>query len=202
MRGARDDIFRTRMNSLEPFTSRLEAAWADGERNGAALWRLMRRDGFSGGLRVVTEWMTRKRKQCSGSAAPCSVTVPSARTVAKMMTTERDRPSDPAVRILAIIDKAVPDLRVARDLLNRFHGLIRGRDEAGLDGWIVDAEAGLMASFTAGIVQDIAAVRAALTEPWSNGQTEGQNTKLKLTKRQMYGRAKLDLLRARLMGAT
>ena len=45
-------------------------------------------------------------------------------------------------------------------------------------------------------------MQAALKEPWSNGQTEGQNTKLKLIKRQMYGRAKLDLLRARLLGAS
>jgi transposase len=36
---------------------------------------------------------------------------------------------------------------------------------------------------------------------WSNGQTEGQITKLKLVKRQMYGRGKLDLLQARLIGA-
>jgi transposase len=43
---------------------------------------------------------------------------------------------------------------------------------------------------------------AALTEPWSNGQTEGQITKLKLVKRQMYGRGKLDLLRARLVVPT
>ena len=50
-----------------------------------------------------------------------------------------------------------------------------------------------------GIVSDLAAVRAALTEPWSNGQTEGQITKLKLVKRQMYGRARLDLLRARII---
>ncbi len=40
---------------------------------------------------------------------------------------------------------------------------------------------------------------AAIVEPWSNGQTEEQITKLKLVKRQMYGRANLDLLRARLM---
>jgi transposase len=46
---------------------------------------------------------------------------------------------------------------------------------------------------------DQQAVAAAITEPWSNGQTEGQRTKLKLVKRQMYGRAKLDLLRARLV---
>jgi transposase len=46
-----------------------------------------------------------------------------------------------------------------------------------------------------------AAVRAAMTLPRSNGQTEGQITKLKLVKRQMYGRAKIDLLQARLIGA-
>jgi len=41
-----------------------------------------------------------------------------------------------------------------------------------------------------------------LVQPWSNGQTEGQITKLKLVKQQMYGRAKVDLLQARLIGAT
>ena len=45
-------------------------------------------------------------------------------------------------------------------------------------------------------------MRAAIVSPWSNGQTKGQITKLKLVKRQMYGRAKLDLLEARLIGAT
>ena len=183
LRGARGDIFRTRTNSLEPFIAQLDTAWVNGERNGAALWRLMRRAGFRGGVRVVTEWMTRKRKECLGSASAGSLTAPSARSIAKMMTTEPDQPSDTAAQILAVIDKAVPDLGVARDLLNRFHGLIRGRDHAGLDSWITDAEAGLMTSFAAGIVQDVAAVKAALTEPWSNGQTEGQNTKLKLMKR-------------------
>ena len=48
---------------------------------------------------------------------------------------------------------------------------------------------------------DGSAVRAAISLPWSNGQTEGQITKLKLVKRQMYGRGKIDLLQARLIGA-
>ena len=48
---------------------------------------------------------------------------------------------------------------------------------------------------------DGSAVAAALSLPWSNGQTEGHVTKLKLVKRQMYGRAKPDLLRARILGA-
>jgi transposase len=56
-----------------------------------------------------------------------------------------------------------------------------------------------LASFAAGIRADQNAVAAAIVEPWSNGQTEGQITKLKLVKWQMFGRAKLDLLRARLV---
>jgi transposase len=50
-------------------------------------------------------------------------------------------------------------------------------------------------------MKDRDAVRAAITEPWSNGPTEGQINKLKLVKRMMYGRAKIDLLEARLIGA-
>jgi transposase len=58
----------------------------------------------------------------------------------------------------------------------------------------------LIASFANGITRDRTAVGAAIGEPWSNGQTEGRITKLKLVKRQMYGRGKLDLLEAGLIG--
>ncbi len=54
-------------------------------------------------------------------------------------------------------------------------------------------------TFARGLEQDEAAVRAALTTPWSNAQAEGQITKLKLLKRQMYGRASFDLLRRRIL---
>jgi transposase len=54
-------------------------------------------------------------------------------------------------------------------------------------------------TFAQGLAKDGRAVRAALTTPWSNGQTEGQVTKLKLLKRQMYGRASFDLLRRRVL---
>jgi transposase len=54
-----------------------------------------------------------------------------------------------------------------------------------------------MRQFAEGLCQDLAAVRNAVTSPWSNGQTEGQVNRLKMLKRQMYGRANFDLLRAR-----
>ncbi len=54
-----------------------------------------------------------------------------------------------------------------------------------------------MESFATGLEQEGAAVRAALTTPWSSGQVEGQITRLKLLNRQMNGRAGLNLLRHR-----
>jgi transposase len=203
VRAARTDMFRSRMSSLDPFLTQREAAWTGGCHNGAALWRAMKSVGFIGGPRVVTEWATRKRKEegtTTTDKRPCKA--PSARRIARMMTTNRDKLSTTVARTIAIIWEAVPDLTMARDLLDRFHRLIQHRKDANLDAWITDAKSGLMASFANGIVQDHAAVNAALTEPWSNGQTEGHNTKLKLVRRQMYGRAGLDLLKARLLGAT
>jgi CheY-like chemotaxis protein len=83
--------------------------------------------------------------------------------------------------------------------LNGF--LIRRKTEEGLIPWIERARASLVASFASGVAKDEAAVRAAISSLWSNGQTEGQITRLKLVKRQMYGRGKIDLLQARLIGA-
>jgi transposase len=203
VRGARNDIFRSRMSSLEPFLAQLETAWAAGSRNGAALWRAMKAKGFTGSLRVVSEWATRQRKD-EGTATRDKRPgkTPSARSIARMMTTERDTLSKAVARTVAMIGDAVPGLTAARDLLDRFHRIVQHRKDKRLDHWLADAKTGLMSSFASGIGQDSAAVRAALTEPWSNGQTEGRNTKLKLVKRQMYGRANLDLPRARLVGVT
>ena len=79
--------------------------------------------------------------------------------------------------------------------------MLRSGKDDGLEGWIGEAIATPLASFVASIRADRKPVAAAITEVWSNGQTEGQITRLKLVKRQMYGRAKLDLLRARLITA-
>ncbi len=201
VRGGRTDVFRSRMSSLDPFSRQLETEWESGCRNGSELWRRLKAAGFVGSLRVVTEWTTRRRRD----ADPTSVTAgpqktPSARSIARLMTTERSRPSKEGARAMAIIEGAVPDLIAARDLTDRFHQIIQRRKDTELEPWIADATPSLMASFATGITRDQAAVQAALQQPWSNGQTEGQNTKLKLVKRQMYGRAKLDLLRARLVG--
>ena len=93
---------------------------------------------------------------------------------------------------------ACPDDRIGPWVL--ISGIWYKKVEADLVPWIGDAGESLLASFANGIMRDSAAVQAAIVQPWSNGQTEGQITKLKLVKRQMYGRAKIDLLEARLIG--
>lgn len=79
--------------------------------------------------------------------------------------------------------------------------MIRRKSQPNLDLWLDRARTSIVASFANGVIKDKAAVDAAIDSPWSNGQTEGQITKLKLVKRQMYGRGKLDLLQARMLGA-
>jgi transposase len=83
-----------------------------------------------------------------------------------------------------------------------FVGLIKERRPDGLRGWFIEAGRSGVAEFVTfanGLTCDIGAVRAAPEHKWSNGQTEGQVHRLKLVKRQMYGRGKLDLLRARVL---
>ena len=65
--------------------------------------------------------------------------------------------------------------------------------------WLQSAKGTALASFAANLIRDQAAVLAALQMPWSNGQVEGQVHRLKLVKRQMYGRASFDLLRLRVL---
>lgn len=169
-------------------------------RNGAELWRRVKTNGFRGSIRVVTEWATRCRRAEKADADSLR-RVPSARTIAQLMTTGRDTLSKSETVTIAAIEDGVPLLVEARAVISAFHAMIRKKAEAELDAWIERASAGLVASFANGVAKDRAAVGAAIVTPWSNGQTEGQITKLKLVKRQMYGRAKLDLLEARLIGA-
>jgi transposase len=118
------------------------------------------------------------------------------------MATGRDTLSKSETVTIAAIEHGVPLLVEDREVIIAFHTMIRKKACADLDPWLDRACANLVASFANGVTKDKAAINAAITTLWSNGQTEGQITKLKLIKRQMYGRAKLDLLQARLIGAT
>lgn len=133
----------------------------------------------------------------SGTPARC----PAPRALARLLTTARDKRTHAEAVILATAEGAIPDLVAARGVADAFHALIRGRDGAGLDAWIETALASPLESFAKGVAADRATVAAAIETPWSNGQTEGQICRLKTLKRQMGGRANVDLLKARMLTA-
>ena len=197
VRGGRAEPFRPRASSLEPWLDSLNAEWDGGCRNGAELWRRLRADGFPGALRVVTEWATRRRRDEGSAPARC----PGSRTLARLLTLARDTLTRAEAIVVAAVTRAVPEIIAARETVDAFHRLIRSREADGLDPWIEAALASPVASFARGVVADRAAVAAAIALKWSNGQTEGNICRLKTLKRQMGGRANLDLLKGRLMPA-
>ena len=200
IRGERNDVFRTRQSSLDVHLPWLDDQWASGCRSGAELWRRLTARGFRGSLRVVGEWATRRRRAERADAENLQ-RIPSARTITRLMTIGRDTLSKAETVTVAAIEAGVPTLVEAREIIAEFHRMIRHEAIAGLTPWIQRARTSLVASFGSGVAKDEAAVRAAITLPWSNGQTEGHITRLKLVRRQMYGRGKIDLLQARLIGA-
>ena len=127
--------------------------------------------------------------------------MPPLRRVARILTADPSRLQVEEQQYLNRLLATSAALALARDLALSFAAIVHERKADDLDRWLADAAESEMRSFADGLRQDEAAVRAALELPWSNGQTAGQITRLKLIKRQMFGRAKHDLLRARVLQA-
>ena len=201
LRGERTDVFRVRQSSLEAYLPWLDAQWDAGNRNATELWRGRRRRASAD--RCASSGNGRRG---GGARSRPDIErlqrVPSARTLARLLTTGRDRFTKAETLTVAMVEEGVPALVEAREVVGGFQAMVRATsagqaralDRAGrVRVWSPPSRAAS--------VKDEAAVRAAIRLPWSNGQTEGQITKLKLVKRAMYGRGKLDLLQARLIGA-
>jgi transposase len=216
-----------RPSILDPYLARLEARLAEGCENGLALWRELRAAGFPGTARQVRRWLAERRTAPARTTphvwrdgspvagpTPAGGRPPALPSPARLAWLLVQPPAELAAADAAVVTRIERDREAARiaGLARRFTTLVRGCGVggklgpdaalAGLEAWLADARtSGVRAveTFAAGLEQDGAAVRAALTTPWSNGQTEGQVTRLKLLKRQMYGRAGLDLLRHRVL---
>lgn len=106
-------------------------------------------------------------------------------------------------RWLEQLRQRCPELAQIQDLAGAFAKIMREGEEDKLNAWLKEAEDSSLSeirTFARGVRQDEAAIRAAIILPWSSGQVEGQVNRLKLIKRQMYGRASFGLLRQRVLG--
>ena len=126
----------------------------------------------------------------------------SARRARWLFVHQPDELDETQQKELALIRQASPSAEAAYCLAQAFMQMIREHSGHQLEAWLSLAEESTLPefkSFANGIQQDKAAVLAGLTLPWSNGPLEGHVNRLKLIKRSMYGRAKLRLLRQRVL---
>lgn len=179
----------------------LERCWAEGRRTATAVHEVVHQAGFRVSLTTVTRWLRQRRAQ-DQAAAPAPRRRISRRTwVAWFMLPTTTWPRSATTSLSQLLD-AAPIYRQVWTLVHQFHTMVTHRHGQALPAWIQAAEAsGIpeIVGFAKGLRGDQAAVQAGLTEPWSQGMTEGFNNKIKCLKRLMYGRARFDLLRTRIL---
>jgi transposase len=208
---------RRRRPLLARYLPYLRERWAAGCQNAAQLWRELRAQGYAGAVRNVRQcvatWRAqpgtggRPRPTPSSKRAPVPPAVPSysARQATWLLVRAGAALEPDEARFVAHLTSLSPVIQALQELACAFHALVRTQDHGALDPWLCAAEhSGIpeVCGFAAGLRADASAVEAALLLPWSQGQTEGHVNKLKVLKRQGFGRAKLDLLRQRLLHAS
>jgi len=206
-----------RPSILAPYAGYLLERWHQGERQALALWRELQARGYPGRYRQVARFVAalRRRGQAGRhgqgrAAAPPPDGLTPKRTLGLLVARPADRTPEEQAAV-ARLPALHPDLRAAVGLLDGFARLLRDRAGAPpaqrwaqLEQWLAAAAASGLPEFEAFVAkarQDLWAVAAGLILPYSQGQTEGQVNRLKALKRAMYGRAKFDLLRQRVLYA-
>ncbi|MDQ4074619.1 MAG: ISL3 family transposase [Chloroflexota bacterium] len=204
-----------RSSLLDPYKAYLLERWNAGCHTGTELLREIRAQGYAGGRSIAMDFIAAVRKQqgvprmkrtgLAGQAATDPTErPPTPRALAWLILQRSERLEEADQARLTLLRQADPQIETAIRLAREFATIVRERQHESLDSWLRrTVESGITAlrGFVTGIHRDYAAVKAAVSLPYSNGITEGHINRLKYLKRQMYGRAKFDLLRKRVLYA-
>lgn len=187
---------------LRRHESYLRERWQEGQHNALRLWEELQKRGYQGSVssirRHVATW---REKAGAGKAKRSASWLPSAKQVAWWLLGYPGRSGMPE-GYLARLEAQAPRLATARSLAARFWEIVRKQQAGSFAQWLEEAsncEIGPLVSFAASLKRDLAAVQRALESRWTTGPVEGQNNRLKMIKRTMYGRAGVKLLRARVL---
>jgi transposase len=201
---------------LNPYKDTLLHHWNGGCREALQLFRTIQHQGYRGSYVTVARYALRLR-QAQGLAPrerrpgqPLPVVAEpqhgqlTPRGTAWLVLRRPETRTPDEEQQLAQLAAQQPELAEAVTLARDFADLVRTRQPERLDGWLARATTSARATlqrFAQGLRDDYAAVKAGLTLPWSNGPVEGHINRLKMLKRQMFGRAHLDLLEHRFLRA-
>jgi transposase len=197
---------------LNPYKPYLLERWNAGCYNAMRLFRDLRQRGYAGGYGVVAAY-ARRLRQAQGLppghrrarqplpavAEPACQPLTPRRATWLVLRRETKRTEAEAQQLTQLHAQS-PAVAEAIDLAQDFATLVRQRQPERLDLWLKRATTSAVDAvqrFAAGLYEDYEAVKAGVTLPWSTSPVEGHINRLKMLKRQMFGRARLDLLSRR-----
>jgi transposase len=198
---------------LAPFHAYLEQRWREGCHNATQLWREIKEQGFGGACsavkQVLSAWRAKlppEERRTSGKAPGRreETRAPAPRAVVWWLLGTRKALTEEQAAFLERLKTGCPKIALAQSLALDFFTMVRQRASGRLEEWIERASASGIAElkqFGASLRRDWEAVVAGLTLEWSSGPVEGQINRLKMVKRQMFGRAGLSVLRVRILPA-
>jgi transposase len=187
-------------SAVERHADHLRRRWDEGCRNATQLWREIHALGYAGRPGTVRDWLRRRRlRETSSAVSMARWKTPSGRRAAWLVVADAEKLDRTERRFVDALLAGPAALVEVIELAREFRRMMRERQPERLDGWLGAAASTALRGFADSLRRDLAAVRAALTEPWSTSPVEGQISRLKMIKRQMYGRAGFDLLRQRVL---
>lgn len=201
---------------LDPYKPKILAWWNDGIQESTVLMGFLQQLGYTGSDRTLMRYLKQLREaqglpprrapSAPGLAKVSDPRLPpfTARRASFVIVKPEQHRDAEEVDLLARLVASHPDLNKAVELAEEFSQLLRERKAEGFEPWLMKALKSTLKSFQAfakSLFEDYAAVRASMVLEVSNGMVEGFNNRLKMVKRQMFGRAGLELLRKRLIVA-
>jgi transposase len=191
-------------SSVDQWLPYLQQRWDEGCHNRSQLWRELRAKGANFAVQTLDHFF-RMRLGIRGRSSQRSLSLPRRlpsprQTSALLLGLVRHTTAHQQSFVKSLCALS-PEIAQSVNVAHEFQRMLRKRDVSAWPTWHKAAGRSLLRRFAAELTRDEAAVRAAITLPWSTGPVEGHINRLKLIKRQMYGRAKLDLLRIRILYA-
>lgn len=174
-------------SQVDPFLDHLRRRWDEGCHNAARLWREIKALGFTGQRTTVRDWARPLRQTIPGMASAVSASwrVPSRRRAAWLVVADATEIDATEQAFVTALLSRSPKLAQTVALARAFRTMVRQQRAGELDEWLLATDGTAMAGFAGGLKRDLAAVRAALSLPWSTGPVEGQISRLKTIKRTM-----------------
>jgi transposase len=188
----------------DKFDTYLRGRWNDGCHNAQQLYSEVKELGYRGSAITIRRHVQLWRQQTSKkiSVPRETIKVPTPRSCVWLLLKNPEKLTEQERQLQEVVIKTNPAIEQGCELVQLFREVVRSGQEEKLEQWIERAEKSKIKeieNFVKVLQRDKEAVRGALRSKWSNGQVEGQINRLKYLKRQMFGRAKFDLLRARVL---